>query len=78
MPPYSPRGAKYQNQLNYENETKLTCGAAKPRVAMSFIKFFHDRFATPVEAVPAMKKVKDIVKKAEGNITNGKIFPIAQ
>ena len=45
---------------------------------MSFIKFFHDRFATPVEAVPAMKKVKDIVKKAEANITNGKIFPIAR
>ena len=78
MPPCSPRGAKYQSQLNYENETKLTCGAAKPRVAMSFIKFFHDRFATPVEAVPAMKKVKDIVKKAEAIITNGKIFPIAR
>ena len=45
---------------------------------LDFLKFFHDRFATPVEAVPAMKKVKEIVKRAEANITNGKIFPIAR
>ena len=41
---------------------------------MSFIKIFHDLFATSIEAVPEMKKVKDIVKKAKANITNGKIF----
>merc|ERR1719219_1161378 len=75
---FSPRGAKYQNQFNYENEEKLTCGAAEPKVAMSFIKFFHFRFATPVTALPAMKRVKNIVKKAETNVTNGKIFPIAR
>ena len=54
----------------------MTFGAAKPREAMSFTKIFDDQFATPVEAVPAMKKVKNIVKKAKANITNGKFFPI--
>merc|ERR1712156_808295 len=29
-------------------------------------------------ALPAMKRVKAIVKKAEAEITNGKIFPIAR
>ena len=75
---FSPRGAKYQNQFNYEDNRKLNCGAAKPNVAMSFIKFFHFRFASPVEAIPAMKIVKDTIKEAEAKISNGKIFPIAR
>ena len=74
----SPRGAKYQNLFVYHNEEKLKCGAVKANIDMSFIKFFHFRFATPVTALPAMKRVKAIVKKAEAEITNGKIFPIAR
>ena len=60
--------------IKERSQIKLTCGAAKSKVAMSFIKIFHDLFATSIEAVPEMKKVKDIVKKAKANITNGKIF----
>ena len=61
------------NIIKEHSQIRLTCGAAKPKVAMSFIKFFHACFATPFTAVPVKKKVKDIVKKAKANI-----FPIAR
>ena len=50
------------NIIKEHSQIRLTCGAAKPKVAMSFIRFFHGRFATLIEAVPAIKKVKDIAK----------------
>jgi hypothetical protein len=64
--------------IKERSQIKLSCRAAKPKLAMSFIKFSHDCFATPIETVPAMKKVKDIVKKVKANITNGKVFLIAR
>ena len=44
---------------------------------MSFLKFHHVRFQEAKEAIPAVKRVKSILKSA--NITgNGKIFPMAR
>lgn len=71
---FSPRGAKYKQQFTYE--TDLNCGDQSLNISMSFMKFYHFRFPSPTEAIPAMKKVKAIV--AGANVTNGKMFPLAR
>lgn len=71
---FSPAGAAYQRQFRFGGGGNLTCGQAAPRILKSSIEFLHRQFAGPKEHVPAMNKVKQLIRAA--NFT-GKVFAMA-
>ena len=70
---FSPRGGKYRPQFKFE--TDPVCGKSATKVLLSDFNFVHKLFEGPVEHVPAMNRVKKIIKEA--NLT-GKVFPLSQ
>ena len=70
---YSPRGGLYRERFKFENNN-LTCGNPAPELVFSDIKFQHKIFSGPSEHIPAMNRIKNLIKNA--NLT-GKVFPIS-
>lgn len=70
---YSPSGGKYRDIFRFDGE--LQCGKASPRVLLSDMTFRHKIFSGPSEHIPAMNRVKKIIK--ETNLS-GKVFPLSQ
>ncbi|KAK6641750.1 hypothetical protein RUM44_013465 [Polyplax serrata] len=67
---WSPNGARFQKNFRFDGD--LICGQPTPDVAMSLINFVFKRFDGPEEYIPAMNKLKGIVKDA--NVTSGDGF----
>lgn len=67
---YSPGGAKYQKNFRFEG--KLECGHPAPPITVSSLDFKFKLFNGPEEALPAMNRVKVLVKNS--NITSGDAF----
>lgn len=64
---YSPIGGRYQ--VNFKFTERFNCGQQTPNITASFMSFKFTRFAGPQQYIPAMNRVKDIVKST--NITSG-------
>eukprot|EP00095_Tigriopus_kingsejongensis_P012251 snap_masked-scaffold472_size162276-processed-gene-0.4 protein:Tk12251 transcript:snap_masked-scaffold472_size162276-processed-gene-0.4-mRNA-1 annotation:"hypothetical protein DAPPUDRAFT_306990" len=57
---FSPNGAKYRT--NFQFDQNIICGQESPSVMLSTIQFTHHLFEGPSEHIPAMNKIKGIVK----------------
>nr|CAD7398606.1 unnamed protein product [Timema poppensis] len=66
----SPSGAKFQKNFRFEG--KLQCGYPAPPVKVSSFDFKFKLFHGPQETLPAMNRVKQIVREA--NFTTGDHF----
>ncbi|KAG6455397.1 NPC intracellular cholesterol transporter 1 [Manduca sexta] len=64
---YSPVGGRFQ--VNFKFEKNFQCGEPATRILGSTMNFNFAKFKGPEEYIPAMNKVKDIVR--ETNITTG-------
>jgi predicted RND superfamily exporter protein len=69
---YSPRGSKYRQQFKFKSDP--ICGQKCPDILLSDITFYHKIFKGPSEQIPAMNRVKRIIK--ESNLT-GRVFPMS-
>jgi len=69
---YSPRGGSFQ--ANFWFSSPLKCGEPAPDVSLQMITYTHKRFGRSAEWIPAMRRVKSIVKEAE--FTNSS-FPMS-
>ena len=70
---FSPKGGRYRQQFIFEDE--LNCGEASSKMLLSKITFQHRIFSGPEEHIPAMNRVKQIIKNA--NLTEGQVFPLS-
>ena len=70
---FSPRGGKYRQQFKFESDP--ICGEMSSKILLSDITFTHKVFEGPSQHIPAMNRVKSLIKNA--NLT-GKIFPLSQ
>jgi len=59
---FSPAGSKYKRNFNFM--TDLICGEAAPQVQLSSIQLTHKLFTSPTEWIPAMNKIKSLVRDA--------------
>jgi len=57
---YSPRGSKYRQQFKFEADP--VCGKIAPEILQSDITFSHKIFQGPQQQIPAMNRVKRIIK----------------
>lgn len=64
---YSPVGGRYQ--VNFKFAQNFSCGNPATDILASTMSFKFMKFSGPAEYIPAMNRVKDIVKSA--NITSG-------
>ena len=85
---FSPRGARYKNQLKFSSG--LQCGAQSPHILVSTINYQHVGFQSASEWVPAMDRVTNMVETSnisvsdqllrmedtENNLTDA-VFPMA-
>ena len=69
---YSPMGSKYRMQFKHAADP--ICGKQAPDVLLSDITFRHRIFQGPSQQIPAMNRVKSIIK--ESNLT-GRVFPLS-
>ena len=56
---FSPRGARYKNQLKFSSG--LQCGGQSPHILVSTINYQHVGFQSASEWVPAMDRVTNMV-----------------
>ena len=70
---FSPKGGKYRERFKFDSD--LNCGQSAPLMRLSQITFQHRIFSGPEEHVPAMNRVKDIIR--EVNLTRGQVFPLS-
>ncbi|XP_023328081.1 Niemann-Pick C1 protein [Eurytemora carolleeae] len=59
---FSPDGAPYRRRFNFVND--LICGEAAPTVLLSSIELTHRLFTSPSEWIPAMNRIKELVREA--------------
>ncbi len=78
---YSPKGGRYRELFKFGPVSNTTsaldesfCGEDLPKVLLSQMTFQHRIFTGPEEHVPAMNRVKDVIRAA--NIS-GRVFPIS-
>jgi len=64
-------GSKHRLLLTYDGE--ITCGEPAPPINMSMIQFTHRLMAGPKEQIPAMNRVKKILKDAN---FSSRVFPM--
>ena len=69
---FSPKGGKFRKSFRFDSEP--SCGNPSPKLLLSEISFVHRIFDGPEEHVPAMRRVKTIIQKA--NVT-GRVFPLS-
>ena len=63
----------------YKNKAELKCGEPAPDILLGKITFTHKRLESSTEHIPALEKVKEIMKKANDRLTSGgKIFSMSQ
>ena len=69
---YSPRGGMYRERFRFDGSDDVTtgsddvtmqCGDPSPRMVLSEITFRHRLFSGPSEHIPAMNRVKDIIRR---------------
>merc|ERR1719192_22780 len=68
---YGASGSKHRLLMEWEED--MVCGQPAPRLSMSMIQFTHHLMDGPKEQIPAMNRVKQIIKEA--NFTN-RVFPM--
>jgi len=68
---YGASGSKHRLLMEWEED--MVCGQPAPRLSMSMIQFTHNLMSGPKEQIPAMNRVKQIIKEA--NFTN-RVFPM--
>jgi len=68
---YGSVGSKHRLLLGFEDGLK--CGKPSPQMSMSMIQFTHNLMSGPSQQIPAMNRVKKILKDA--NFTN-RVFPM--
>ena len=71
---FSPKGGAYRQQFKFQND--VICGEPASDMLLSQITFQHRIFSGPEEQIPAMNRVKEIIKSA--NLTVGQVFPLSQ
>merc|ERR1711970_1064361 len=64
-------GSKHRLLLTYDGE--ITCGEPAPPINMSMIQFTHRLMEGPKEQIPAMNRVKKILKDAN---FSSRVFPM--
>ncbi|XP_054280172.1 NPC intracellular cholesterol transporter 1-like [Macrosteles quadrilineatus] len=67
---FSPKGGKFQKNFRFSG--KLECGEKAPPVTISTLDFKFRLFSGPEEAIPAMNRIKDMVRNS--NISSGDGF----
>ena len=70
---FSPSGSKHRFLINFNNT--LQCGEAASRMELAMLTFTHRLMDGPKEQIPAMNRVKDILKTAN---FSGKVFPMCK
>ena len=73
---FSPKGARYRMLFRF-NDT-LTCGQPSPEVQMFTMEFTHALFDGPKQQVPAMNRVKTIIRQANFSGGDGRVFPFSK
>merc|ERR1719410_1454659 len=68
---YSPFGLQFRDRFEFSKGARPECEQESPDVIMFKIQYQHPLFSGPLEHVPAMNRVKDIIK--EVNI-DGRVF----
>jgi len=68
---FSPSGAKYKGSFHYAND--LICGEANSDIMLTSIELTHKLFSGPAEWIPAMNKVKQLVRDAN---FSSRAFPV--
>ena len=68
---YSPKGLQFRDRFEFKRGERPVCEQESPDVIMFKIQYQHPLFRGPVEHVPAMNRVKKLIKDA--NIT-GRVF----
>ena len=68
---HSPEGLRFRDRFEFSDGLQSQCDGETPDVVMFKIEYQHPLFSGPVEHVPALNRVKQIVKDA--NI-NGRVF----
>ena len=71
---FSPKGGAFRQQFKFQND--VICGEPVSDMLLSQITFQHRILSGPEEQIPAMNRVKEIIKSA--NVTVGKVFPLSQ
>merc|ERR1711994_946243 len=70
---YSPTGSKHRLLLNFN--TSLECGLPASKMELSTISFTHHLMDGPKEQIPAMNRVKEILRNAN---FSSKAFPMCK
>ena len=68
---FSPSGARYRGNFNFMSD--LVCGEAASPVLLSSIQLTHKLFSSPTEWIPAMNRVKQLVREAN---FSARAFPV--
>lgn len=68
---YSPKGLQFRDRFEFPQGAKPECDVESPDVVMFKIQYQHPLFSGPLEHVPAMNRVKQLIKDA--NIS-GRVF----
>ena len=68
---YSPFGLQFRDRFEFSKGARPECEQESPDVIMFKIQYQHPLFSGPLEHVPAMNRVKQLIKDA--NIT-GRVF----
>jgi len=71
---YSPLGSEFRFFFTFKDNEELTCGQPSPSPQISLMSIQHQLMSGPEEQIPAMNRVKRILKEA--NFT-GRVFPMA-
>ena len=71
---FSPRGGQHRQKFKFSENQTLTCGETSPRMILSEITFVHKLFTGPEEHVPAMNRIKELIKNAN---LSGRVFPLS-
>lgn len=68
---HSKDGLQFHDRFEFENGARPKCDEEAPEVVMFKIQYQHPLFSGPLEHVPAMNRVKELIKEA--NI-DGRVF----
>ena len=68
---HSPQGLRFRDRFEFSRDRMPECNEETPEVLMFKIEYQHPLFSGPMEHVPALNRVKQIMKDA--NIT-GRVF----
>ncbi|TRY61569.1 hypothetical protein TCAL_14942 [Tigriopus californicus] len=70
---FSPSGSKYRLLFHYSEPVQ--CGKPSPNISMSIFEFTHRLLEGPSEQIPAMNRIKAIIREAN---FSGHVFPFSK